>query len=115
MRSAFPFAALCGLAGATPQPQGINVGAADDLPLPSILGHDLANPSITPSAYNDKQAAASAAAAISTAPATVEKRDGFEKRGACSQELGGQATLMAKTIIMATNIQLLQQLYSSQE
>jgi hypothetical protein len=90
MRSAFAFAALSGLAVAAPKPQVINVDAAIDLPLPSVLGPDVTQPSVTPAAYNPAVAASSAAVAITTDPVAVDKRDGLVSRGSiCPLQSGG--------------------------
>ncbi|KAH7121213.1 hypothetical protein B0J11DRAFT_560157 [Dendryphion nanum] len=55
-----------------PRPQRINVGVAQGHPLPSILGPELAAVSAPPPSYNPTSVAKAAAAAIPTAPITVE-------------------------------------------
>jgi hypothetical protein len=89
MRSAFAVAALCSLVAAAPRPQMINVNAVKKLPLPSVLGPDIAHPEVTPAAYDPKSAAAAAAAAIPTDPVAVYKRSVIEVRNACEVQPGG--------------------------
>ena len=78
--------ALIGLTAAIPHPQRINIGAAEELALPSILGPELAAVSAPPSSYNPTSAASAAAAAIPTQPIAIDKRS---KRAACQLQPDG--------------------------
>ncbi|KAF2734582.1 hypothetical protein EJ04DRAFT_523565 [Polyplosphaeria fusca] len=88
MRS-IALSALCGLAAAAPRPQGFNIAAVDNLVTPSVLGPDVAAVTPNPVTYNPEQAANSAAAAISTAPAEASKRS-LQGREACSPQPDGE-------------------------
>ncbi|KAF2242981.1 hypothetical protein BU26DRAFT_123634 [Trematosphaeria pertusa] len=82
--------ALCGLAAAAPRPQEINVAAAEELPLPTVLGAPLAATNTPAVTYDPTAAASSAAAAVSTAPADPSsRRRAMKKRDACQQQPGG--------------------------
>lgn len=90
MRSVLVASAICGLVAAAPRPnpQNINIDAIDDLATPTVLGPALdatTTPAVT---YDPTSAASAAAAAISTDPATVEKREVVE-RSACALQPGG--------------------------
>ncbi|KAF1980186.1 hypothetical protein BU23DRAFT_3723 [Bimuria novae-zelandiae CBS 107.79] len=82
MRSFIAGSAFVGLVAALPQQ--INVAAVEALPTPSVLGPELAAKSTPAVTYNPTSAASAAAAAISTAPPSIEKRD-----ATCAPQPGG--------------------------
>lgn len=82
MRSAVVASALCGLVAAAPKPapQNFNLAALAKLATPSVLGPELAATTTPAVTYNPTEAAQSAAAAISTAPAVANGKRALKKR-----------------------------------
>jgi hypothetical protein len=100
MRSYIVASALCGLAAAAPAPapQKINIGAIADLSTPTALGPEpvaTTTPAVT---YVPEVAASSAAAAISTDPPTVDKREVIAKRAASTRTVNAVPTCDAYPI-----------------